>query len=81
MTIQWGFEVTRIEIKDIRLPATLCRKMAAEEEALREAAAKLIAAKGELQVNVIFSLQLRQQLCDENGSNDGGLIKVYSIIY
>ncbi|PAV84525.1 hypothetical protein WR25_12254 [Diploscapter pachys] len=72
LTIQWGFEVTRIEIKDIRLPATLCRKMAAEEEALREAAAKLIAANGELQAilelakatgnyaNCPVTMQLRQ---------------------
>ncbi|XP_046388813.1 band 7 protein AGAP004871-like isoform X1 [Ischnura elegans] len=46
-TDPWGVLVERIEIKDIRLPSTLQRAMAAEAEASREARAHLIAAQGE----------------------------------
>ena len=37
----------RVEIKDVRLPVSLQRAMAAEAEAAREARAKVIAAEGE----------------------------------
>ncbi|CAF3449997.1 unnamed protein product [Rotaria socialis] len=46
-TEPWGVKVERVEIKDVRLPASMQRSMAAEAEAGREARAKLIAAEGE----------------------------------
>jgi len=47
-TDPWGIYVERVELKDVRLPAQMQRAMAAEAEAAREAQAKIIAAKGEL---------------------------------
>merc|ERR1712032_611387 len=47
-TDPWGIKVERVEVKDVRLPHTLQRSMAAEAEATREANAKIIAAKGEM---------------------------------
>ena len=38
----------RVEVKDVRLPVSLQRAMAAEAEASREAKAKIIAAQGEM---------------------------------
>jgi len=46
-TDEWGIRVERVEVKDVRLPQTLQRAMAAEAEAAREARAKVIAAEGE----------------------------------
>ena len=46
-TEPWGVVVERVEIKDVRLPTTMQRAMAAEAEAYREARAKEIAAGGE----------------------------------
>jgi len=46
-TDEWGIKVERVEVKDVRLPQTLQRAMAAEAEAAREARAKVIAAEGE----------------------------------
>lgn len=46
-TEPWGIKVERIEVKDIRLPQSLTRAMAAEAEATREARAKVVAAEGE----------------------------------
>ena len=43
----WGLEVEDIQLKDINLPKGLKRAMAAQAEAQREAAAKVIAAGGE----------------------------------
>merc|ERR1712098_974621 len=43
----WGIEIERVEVKDVRLPMSLQRAMAAEAEAAREARAKVIAAEGE----------------------------------
>ncbi|CAF1046785.1 unnamed protein product [Adineta ricciae] len=43
----WGVKVERVEIKDVRLPQSMQRSMAAEAEASREARAKVIAAEGE----------------------------------
>ena len=40
-TEPWGVKVERVEIKDVRLPPTLQRAMAAETEASREARAKV----------------------------------------
>ncbi|KAL5483836.1 hypothetical protein EMCRGX_G020251 [Ephydatia muelleri] len=47
-TIVWGVKVERVEFKDVRLPQTMQRAMAAEAEAAREARAKVVAAQGEL---------------------------------
>ncbi|TMW48992.1 hypothetical protein DOY81_005936 [Sarcophaga bullata] len=47
-TDPWGVKVERVEIKDVRLPVTMQRAMAAEAEAIREAKAKIVAAEGEL---------------------------------
>merc|ERR1719432_563498 len=47
-TDPWGIFVERVELKDVRLPGQMQRAMAAEAEAAREAQAKIIAAKGEL---------------------------------
>lgn len=47
-TDPWGIVVERVELKDVRLPQSLQRAMAAEAEAAREAKAKIIAAQGEM---------------------------------
>lgn len=47
-TDPWGVKVERVEIKDVSLPPSLQRAMAAEAEAAREARAKVIAAEGEM---------------------------------
>ncbi|XP_043081652.1 stomatin [Puntigrus tetrazona] len=44
----WGIKVERVELKDVKLPTTLQRAMAAEAEATRDARAKVIAAEGEM---------------------------------
>jgi regulator of protease activity HflC (stomatin/prohibitin superfamily) len=46
-TVEWGVEVTLVELKDIQLPETMKRAMAREAEAEREKRAKIIAAEGE----------------------------------
>lgn len=48
-TGQWGVELERVELKDIQLPDTMQRAMAAQAEAEREKRAKIIAADGEFQ--------------------------------
>ena len=40
-TDPWGITVERVEVKDVRLPVSLQRAMAAEAEAAREAKAKV----------------------------------------
>ncbi|XP_035382292.1 erythrocyte band 7 integral membrane protein isoform X1 [Electrophorus electricus] len=47
----WGIKVERVELKDVKLPPTLQRAMAAEAEATREARAKVIAAEGEMKAS------------------------------
>uniref|UniRef100_A0A3B4CUQ0 Podocin n=1 Tax=Pygocentrus nattereri TaxID=42514 RepID=A0A3B4CUQ0_PYGNA len=47
----WGIKVERVELKDVKLPHTLQRAMAAEAEATREARAKVIAAEGEMKAS------------------------------
>ncbi|XP_053561995.1 stomatin-like [Bombina bombina] len=47
-TKEWGIRVERVEIKDVKLPDSLQRAMAAEAEAAREARAKVVAAEGEM---------------------------------
>ena len=46
-TVDWGVEVTLVELKDIQLPDTMKRAMAKQAEAEREKRAKIIAAEGE----------------------------------
>jgi regulator of protease activity HflC (stomatin/prohibitin superfamily) len=44
---QWGVELSRVELKDIKLPDSMQRAMAAQAEAERDKRAKIIAAEGE----------------------------------
>ena len=46
-TIEWGVQVTLVELKDIQLPDSMVRAMARQAEAEREKRAKIIAAEGE----------------------------------
>jgi regulator of protease activity HflC (stomatin/prohibitin superfamily) len=46
-TVEWGVEVTLVELKDIQLPDTMKRAMAKQAEAEREKRAKIINAQGE----------------------------------
>ncbi|MGV9839712.1 slipin family protein [Nocardia niigatensis] len=46
-TLEWGIEVTLVELKDIQLPESMKRAMARQAEAEREKRAKIIAAEGE----------------------------------
>lgn len=46
-TLDWGVEVTLVELKDIQLPDTMQRAMAKQAEAEREKRAKIINAEGE----------------------------------
>jgi len=48
-TIDWGVEVTLVELKDIQLPDSMKRAMARQAEAEREKRAKIINAEGESQ--------------------------------
>lgn len=48
-TDPWGIKVTIVEIKDVELPETMRRSMAAQAEAERERRAKIINADGEYQ--------------------------------
>src|ERR1700677_1707853 len=46
-TVEWGVEVTLVELKDIQLPDSLKRALAKQAEAEREKRAKIINAQGE----------------------------------
>jgi regulator of protease activity HflC (stomatin/prohibitin superfamily) len=48
-TDPWGIKVTAVEVKDVELPQTMQRAMAAQAEAERERRAKVIHAEGEYQ--------------------------------
>ena len=50
-TEPWGIKVSVVEIKDVELPSTMQRAMAAQAEAERERRAKVIHAEGELQAS------------------------------
>src|SRR5512136_1214858 len=50
-TEPWGVKVTIVEIKDVELPETMRRSMAAQAEAERERRAKIIHADGEFQAS------------------------------
>jgi len=46
-TVDWGVEVTLVELKDIQLPDSMRRAMGRQAEAVREKRAKIINAEGE----------------------------------
>jgi regulator of protease activity HflC (stomatin/prohibitin superfamily) len=46
-TVEWGIQVTLVELKDIQLPDSMKRAMARQAEAEREKRAKIINAEGE----------------------------------
>lgn len=50
-TDPWGIKVSTVEIKDVELPETMRRSMAAQAEAERERRAKIINADGEFQAS------------------------------
>ncbi len=50
-TQPWGIKVSVVEVKDVELPSTMQRAMAAQAEAERERRAKIIHAEGELQAS------------------------------
>ncbi|XP_050669122.1 stomatin-like isoform X1 [Leptidea sinapis] len=64
MTKQWGVQVVKVEIKDIRLPLQLQKAMAAEAESSRLANAKIIVAKAEIEA--MKSLQTATNLLMDN---------------
>lgn len=58
-TLDWGVEVTLVELKDIQLPESMKRAMAREAEAEREKRAKIIAELGvEKNTTVVFPAPL-----------------------
>ena len=50
-TDPWGIKVSTVEIKEVELPETMRRSMAAQAEAERERRAKIIHAEGEYQAS------------------------------
>jgi regulator of protease activity HflC (stomatin/prohibitin superfamily) len=50
-TDPWGVKVSIVEIKEVELPETMRRSMAAQAEAERERRAKIIHAEGEYQAS------------------------------
>ncbi len=50
-TDPWGIKVSTVEIKDVELPESMRRSMAAQAEAERERRAKIIHAQGEFQAS------------------------------
>ena len=67
-TDDWGITVERVEIKDVILPKQMQRAMAAEAEASRDAKAKIIAAKGELDASMAL-----KQAADVMAESSGAL--------
>jgi regulator of protease activity HflC (stomatin/prohibitin superfamily) len=48
-TEPWGIKVSMVEVRDVQLPDTMQRAMAAQAEAERERRAKIVHAEGEAQ--------------------------------
>jgi len=48
-TEPWGIKVSMVEVRDVQLPETMQRAMAAQAEAERERRAKIVHAEGEFQ--------------------------------
>ncbi|MFC2019105.1 slipin family protein [Chloroflexota bacterium] len=55
-TDPWGVKVSAVEIKEVELPETMKRSMAAQAEAERDRRAKIIHAEGELQASEKLAL-------------------------
>jgi len=51
-TDPWGIKVSRVEIKDVQLPADMQRAIARQAEAERDRRAKVIHAQGEFEASV-----------------------------
>lgn len=51
LTDPWGVKVTVVEIKDVEIPQSMQRALAAQAEAERDRRAKIINAEGELQAS------------------------------
>ncbi|MHB1375970.1 MAG: slipin family protein [Candidatus Humimicrobiaceae bacterium] len=51
LTEPWGIKVSVVEIKDVEIPQTMQRALAAQAEAERDRRAKIINAEGELQAS------------------------------
>ncbi|MCD6310991.1 MAG: slipin family protein [Elusimicrobia bacterium] len=51
-TDPWGIKVSRVEIKDVQLPADMQRAIARQAEAERDRRAKIIHAEGEFQASM-----------------------------
>jgi regulator of protease activity HflC (stomatin/prohibitin superfamily) len=51
LTDPWGIKVTIVEIKDVEIPQSMQRALAAQAEAERDRRAKIINAEGELQAS------------------------------
>jgi len=51
-TNPWGIKVSMVEVKDVQLPQTMQRAMAAQAEAERDRRAKVVHAEGEAQAAV-----------------------------
>ena len=51
LTDPWGVKVTIVEIKDVEIPQSMQRALAAQAEAERDRRAKIINAEGELQAS------------------------------
>ncbi|XP_034824556.2 band 7 protein AGAP004871-like [Maniola hyperantus] len=64
ITRDWGIEIVKVEIKDIRLPLQLQKAMAAEAESTRLANAKIIVAKAEIESTK--NLQLATDILMDN---------------
>jgi regulator of protease activity HflC (stomatin/prohibitin superfamily) len=48
-TEPWGIKVSMVEVRDVQMPETMQRAMAAQAEAERERRAKIVHADGEFQ--------------------------------
>ncbi|XP_055383675.1 stomatin-like [Condylostylus longicornis] len=54
ITDEWGLKIERVEIREVGLPISMKRALAAEAEAAREAKAKIISAEGELSASSVL---------------------------
>lgn len=66
-TVKWGIVVEGLEIRDIKIPNSLVRVMAAEAEATREGKAKIITAKAELEAAEAYA-EASKTLQESEGS-------------
>lgn len=52
LTVRWGVEIERFEMKDVELPATMQEVMAMQAQAIREKRARIIKAEAELEASM-----------------------------